>query len=355
MDLKKKIKYSMNPRSALILKKAILSLFLLLGGERMGWRAWRDQGLVLSFHGVVPDDSVFHAYPYHNFIPVSVFKRQIDFLRGNCHMMSLREMAIRVKRNETLPRRSVAVTFDDGYRNNLYLAAPILEKNSIPATFFISTGFLGRENMLPAEELKLYLYYSADARVLFSKYTQKNPASFKANEPLSLWVRDAVHLFKTMEEKASQSLMTSIKTLAHMPAKNLLPFEFLGQTDVKKLSSISGFDIGGHTVNHCILSRVSKHRAAEEILKNKSDLEMLTGRRVDLFAYPNGCPGDFTSRDQELLKQAGFLFACTQSPGYLSPRSSFYALPRFDIGQGHSGVIFRAYVSGVIPQLRGMG
>ena len=95
----------------------------------------------------------------------------------------------------------------------------------------------------------------------------------------------------------------------------------------------AGMQIGAHTVSHPILARLDEAEARREIVRSKDDLESITGRPVSLFAYPNGRPGrDYTARDVELARGAGFGCAVSTSPGAVRaaryPDLSFQ-LPRF--------------------------
>ena len=83
-------------------------------------------------------------------------------------------------------------------------------------------------------------------------------------------------------------------------------------------------------------------------------LESWVKRPVELFAYPNGGIGDFSQREAGFLRKVGFVLGCTQVPGYASSTSDPFALPRFDIGQGHTPRVFKAYVSGFLPRLKGV-
>jgi peptidoglycan/xylan/chitin deacetylase (PgdA/CDA1 family) len=100
-------------------------------------------------------------------------------------------------------------------------------------------------------------------------------------------------------------------------------------TQVKELSDL-GFDIGGHTVSHPILRVLSSDEAEREIREGKGQLERITGRPLDVFAYPNGRPGeDYGPEHAAMVRELGFTLAVSTRRGVCSPRADRWQLPRF--------------------------
>jgi hypothetical protein len=98
---------------------------------------------------------------------------------------------------------------------------------------------------------------------------------------------------------------------------------------IKRLHD-AGMEIGGHTINHPILMKVSDEEAQAEIVGNKRTLEEITGAPVTLFAYPNGQPGrDYGPQHTRLVREAGFAAAVSSIGGVAHRSSDLYQLPRF--------------------------
>ena len=98
--------------------------------------------LVLCYHRVNDD-----AHPFFTGIPVALFRRQMEALRRHFTVLPLAELAERARRKD-LPRNGVAVTFDDGYRDNYTNAFPVLRDLGLPATIFLTTDSLDRNALL---------------------------------------------------------------------------------------------------------------------------------------------------------------------------------------------------------------
>ena len=98
-----------------------------------------------------------------------------------------------------------------------------------------------------------------------------------------------------------------------------------------------GFEIGAHTVSHPILRELSDADAAHEIQTSRAQLQAITGQQVEMFAYPNGRPGeDYDLRHTAMVEQAGFIGAVSTIPGAASKDDDLYQIPRFTPWHGAS-------------------
>lgn len=100
----------------------------------------RNAAVIVAFHRIQervdPDDGLT--------ISARMFERHCRFFRRHFRVVSLRDIVEKLERGQRL-NRELAVTFDDGYRDNFEIAAPVLEKLSMPATFFIVTQWMGTD------------------------------------------------------------------------------------------------------------------------------------------------------------------------------------------------------------------
>src|SRR6185503_13642721 len=92
---------------------------------------------ILTYHRVNDDGD-----PFFSALPTAVFERQMRHVARNYRVLPLEDLVERLQRGG-LPRNTLAITFDDGYRDNLTHAAPILSRLGLPATIFLATGFIG--------------------------------------------------------------------------------------------------------------------------------------------------------------------------------------------------------------------
>jgi peptidoglycan/xylan/chitin deacetylase (PgdA/CDA1 family) len=250
------------------------------------------------------------------------FLRQVRALASAMHVLPLDEAVVRLRAG-TLPACAAAVTFDDGYADNAEVARPILERVGVPATFFVATSFVDggtmwndvvidavertRRRTVDASELGLG-HADLDGTAARAAAVRRFLVALKHRAPAQR-AADVARLSALLEVDAPARLMMSRAQVVALAA--------------------AGFGIGAHTRTHPILSSLGEAAAADEIAGSRRDLEGWLGRRVTLFAYPNGRPGeDFGEREVGLVEQAGFEAAFSTRHGLADRDSPAYALPR---------------------------
>lgn len=251
------------------------------------------------------------------------FERQLQGLVGNFNVLSLPEAIVRL-RSQSLPARAACVTFDDGYADNATVALPILQRWGVPATFFISTGFLDGGCMWNDALIEA---------VRLASGAQLDLTSAELGCPS----------IATMKERrlVAQRLITTLKYIPPVErdrqvqvvvesASAVIPNNLMMRSDQVRLLSDAGMTIGAHTVTHPILTTLGYAAARKECADGKDQLEALTGSRVSYFAYPNGKPGqDFNFEHVQIVKDLGFTAALSTTWGAATISSDPYQLPRF--------------------------
>jgi len=266
---------------------------------------------VLCFHRVNDDRD-----PFFPAMPTAVFERQMAYVARAYRVVGLDEMLDRTDRGE-LPGNALVVTFDDGYRDNLTHAAPILARHRIAATVFLSTGFIGTA-AVPWFDRVAGAFKTATAGAFASPWGAVLPLGSQAERLAAL---DATlgHLKRLPHEQLERTAdAIAAELAAAAPAKNAM----LGWDDVHALRGL-GCAIGAHTVTHPILSRMSPAGAADEIARSRRMVEAGCGVAPRAFAYPNGQPDDYSSTTMRLAREAGFDAAVTTRfglNGRLTPR-----------------------------------
>ncbi len=217
--------------------------------------------------------------------------------------------------------KKAVVTFDDGYADNLHTALPILQELGIPATFFISTGFIGTEYLYPPDALDAY--FSTEPPTAASQGLQ---------ELVSLGYWKALEKLAETEEDAYWQLLGELSALVRSSV--------LGQDPLrrpmtgKELSDLAGFPgvtIGPHTVTHRRLSSLSPEENSGEFARSISWLE---GQGLDtgkFFAYPYGQQPDMTHSASIAMRELGFE-PLTTLP-VLVNRSSIFWLRRWGLSR----------------------
>ena len=292
-----------------LMANALPHLLLTQGKQRLS---------ILIFHRVLAQRDFMRP----NEPTTGEFEWMMRMLRDNFNPLSLVD-ALEKLQSGTLPGKAVCVTFDDGYADNQQYALPLLEKYGIPATVFVSTGFLNGGRMWNDSVIEAVRHWNGAVLDLqdINLGCHRIETESQREQVAQGLLREIKHL--SLEERSE--LVTHIVSQVEGLPGDLM----MTDTQVQSLSK-AGVAIGAHTVNHPILGSVSIDNARQEVLGSKAYLENLLQKDVDLFAYPNGFPGrDYDRQHRDLVKSLGFKAAVSTHWGVSVKQSDMYQLPRF--------------------------
>lgn len=304
----------------------------LLSAPGINLLAARHAGLstCLNYHRITADVYGPESFNPNIYLSVHVgaFEEQIRYLSENYLCLTVPD-AVRLLRVGKLPSGSVTITFDDGYRDNLTLALPILEKYGVPATVFITTGFLDRSAALWWEEQAFILERISSLKFEWQdKQFNWELTSRKQKEEAAAELRTT---FKRLNSGSQNELMDLLRSACS--ERFSYDSEVLTYSELCTLDQHPLITIGAHTLTHPVLSRVSKEQVRHELLGSRSILEQILGHPVDLFAYPIGGKDHASVREFQLAEECGFVAALTSRPGHFQSghRDYPFSLPRIPV------------------------
>lgn len=250
------------------------------------------------------------------------FRGQMRVLARYFRPLDLVE-GLRRLRAGTLPSRAVAVTFDDGYMDNVQVALPILREQRIPATFFIATAYLDGGRMWNDTVIE------AVRRLVPGEHVFRHAGLEVISVPNSLDRRSLVlTLLNTIKHRPQDERQRAADRLAELTDR-VLPRDLMMRREDVRLLTEAGMNVGGHTRTHPILSGLTPAGAEQEIADGLDDLAEIIGRRPTLFAYPNGRRGlDYGDREVELLRRIGVEAAFVTNRGVMTHKSDTLQAPR---------------------------
>ena len=192
------------------------------------------------------------------------FRIQIKFLKENFRVVPLTQLVQEVSVRK-VQNQSMAITFDDGYADNLYNALPVLEEFKIPATIFLTAGYVGQNKDF---------------------YWDKETPS---------------------ESRGRPAIIDEAKSLANSRL----------------------IELGSHTLNHLKLATLPENEQSRELVESKKTLEKMLAKPFSSFAYPFGDKKSFSKKTVALVKKTGYHYACANTHERVTNKSDIFALPRF--------------------------
>jgi peptidoglycan/xylan/chitin deacetylase (PgdA/CDA1 family) len=247
--------------------------------------------------------------PFMPSLPTAVFAARMAHIARHYRVLTVEELAVGLREGQ-VPRNALAITFDDGYRDNLTHAAPILNRLALPATIFLVTGHIDTPRALWFDQLAMAFKTATARRLELADGRLLSLATVA--ERLAGLDTALGHLKQLPDDERSTSVERLIAALHPNPErpKRLM----LSWDEVGALRGL-GFSIGAHTVTHPILSRLTPDHARHEIHSSKATIEKALGAPVRAFAYPNGGPNDYNEAVTRLVREAGFACAVTTRRG----------------------------------------
>jgi peptidoglycan/xylan/chitin deacetylase (PgdA/CDA1 family) len=300
----------------------------------------RGRVAVLVYHRVachVPDPHRLCVAPGH-------FARQLAHLAKHYHVLDLSELEAGLAAGR-LPRRAVAITFDDGYVDNLWHAKPLLEEHKLPATLFVISGSVGQHGELLSDELERILLASPRLPRSLTLWIDKRKCSWDlADEPAqpAPWTmsegasptsrhacfRELHRHLQPLSHNERVQLLTALAQWAGVPPPGRNDRRPMNRAELQDLMRGGLFSIGAHTVHHVLLAARPLAEQRQEIFQCRTQLEEMFGLRPTAFAYPYGGPDAQTPETAALVREAGFSLGFANIRGLVGPGSDPFMLPR---------------------------
>lgn len=292
-------------------KKELLSQWLNRTGllkASLALRGPHSQRLhVLAYHRVfeVNDEDRFPCDPELVSASPQEFALQMAFVKEHFHVLRLSELVQIVERRETLPPRSLLITFDDGHLDNYTHAYPILRSLGLPAAIFLSTGYVGTQGQFWFDRIATLLYYAPPGwhRVpgLESEIHVGDIISRRAATEQVLG-----HAKRLPNARRLALVQTLEQQLApHVPCGRALPSAALSWDQVREMAA-GGIEFGSHCVTHPVMSTLDDESLRFEMAHSRETIRSETGQAADVIAYPVGREYAFDQRVAPLARSCGY-------------------------------------------------
>lgn len=295
---------------------------------------------ILMYHSICRDSHVQWIAP-RNRISLRQFERHMQFLKRERNVLPLNEFLEGLARGRRFPRGTVLLTFDDGYRDNLELAAPILEAHRLPAIFYLATGYVDRGENQWADELYVAL-----------RSRRRNSLRLSPGLEFDLRSRQGCdRAYRALSSRMIVAGCDARRTLLGQIREQLEPSDTsprrtLSWNEAREIEgSQDNLRLGIHTSDHLDLTAMAPEAAVAEIRRSMRDFETHLGRPPEHFSFPY-CRSSIELREQ--LSGLGLQSAMTTEGVVCSPTDP-YGLPRVEAPHGLG--LLGYWTSGAHPAL----
>lgn len=289
------------------------------------------------------------------------FEAQLAVLKKTGNVISLDQMVARLQ-NNTLTHDSIAITFDDGYLDNFTNAVPLLKKYDLPATFFITSKQQTNSDFFWWDELEYIFLFTKNLPKHFEMVINETliksdlqTESFLSESLINLHERwngckqtpptERAKLFykvwdtlKPLPATQQSAYLEKIRTWSQSSMPGDSPYKVMSPEQYAMLSKHELFTIGAHTQTHIALGFHDYETQKKEIAGNRSDLENVINKNVDLLAYPYG---NYNHITQNISAECGFKAAFTTEPQPIANFKEPYRSGRFKVENDNDKIFKR--------------
>ena len=275
---------------------------------------------VFMYHSVHPDAGTGWG-PWAYAVTPETFERHLDWITDRYDVRPLTDIVASCRAGSPPTEPTAAITFDDGFRDNLTEALPLLERYDVPATVYVAGTYLDGQSPY---EYRLAAKLRDASRVAVDVDGRRVDRELTDDESRRAAYEELRRDLKFERRDTRERVVSAVDGVAESaPA-------MLTSAELRDLAASPLVDIGAHGYEHVPLSRLDEGPLREDIARSQSTLEAALGESVALFSYPYG---NLSERVTTAVRAAGFEAAVTTVPRRL-PASrvaeSRFELPRYD-------------------------
>jgi len=278
-----------------------------------------------------------------------LFESQMEYLAGNCNLISIHELIDHLRENRKFEKNSVAVTFDGGYSDIYYTAKKVLEDYQIPVTVFAHTANIsGETEKFWWDELEDLIVANTDRQNLDIRIEGENYSFSLVNQHSRFYAYEKLYeLLKDMSPEQQKDIIEQIKEQLEFKPAEVDNHRLMDKNEISKLSKNQLFSIGGHGHSGATIYSIEKEKKNEEIIKNKRILEKVTDSEIEYFSYPlhRYLTRQENEETQQILKDCGFKAAFGHNYGVVTCEELDYLfdIPRIKAGNFHPFTFYQLF------------
>ncbi|HEY0161749.1 MAG TPA: polysaccharide deacetylase family protein [Edaphobacter sp.] len=229
------------------------------------------------------------------------FDMQLKYFKRYFNVVAGEELEDLVSGRTPLRHTHIAVTFDDGYRNDYTTSFPVLKANNCRGTFFLVPEYVGTATIPWWDEIAYLVRNSPKQQITLQTPV---PVTISLGGDREQAIRAVLRHYKRPDNHDSERLMNELREQAgcSLPATDR---RFITWEEAREMQE-AGMQIGSHTQTHGILGQMSAEKQEWELRESRSNIEANIGRPVRSLAYPVGIHGAFTETTEKIADSLGY-------------------------------------------------
>lgn len=298
---------------------------------------------ILAYHRILDDNPDTFLFDEALISANSTsFRQQMEFAKKNFNVLSFADLLRVEQEGQAWPERALIVTFDDGYRDGYTHAFPILKELEIPATIFLTVGYMEKTHLfwwdLVAYGVKKTVHHDLEIPAISS-----HPLSLRTPVERRRAIDSILRHLKSVPEQEKQEFLQQFPAVTGVEIPDdLAAGMHLVWSEIQEMSA-SNIEFGSHTVTHPILENIGADQLEYEIGESKRTIEREIGKEISAFAYPEGYRCHFNSTVQATVARHDYGYAVAYEEGLACcGEQTRYALPRIHVEHENSLNLFRA-------------
>lgn len=287
-------------------------------------RPFQRGSLVLMYHRITEP-----GYdPWDLAVSPENFEQQLQILTRLKKVVQLDELVDRFQKSDSR-EHTIALSFDDGYVDNYSVARPLLEQYNIPATFFITTGMIGKAREYWWDELERVIVQNKDIPKSSTFTVNEKTFAYPGQEQQNL---DGLYMelwgwLLPMNDQSQQVALQALRNWKGIGEEPRSNYRCMNEGQLKELSRNKLFSLQVHTITHPALAHHAEDILEREMTGSKQWLEQLSGQEASIVAYPYGNYNELTMR----VAARHFKAAFTTEPKVIGNKSRSHSLGRFQV------------------------
>ena len=287
---------------------------------------------ILCYHGVTKEKSDGIENYSQKHIHYETFKKQLNIIKNSYQVISMNDVIQIYKKKIKIKDKLLAITFDDGFKNNIEVAAPILDNYNFEATFYVTSGLINTNNLFWVDQLEnsINSFEGDHIKIMikgeaseFSTKSKKN--KIETLNKIKIYCKNSMN----SEKNRIVDFLNKISFSDHTNTRGVQNYNLMNWSDIKTINESNNFVIGGHSLKHDLFSKIELESDLKYDIKLSIELiQKKLGQKVIHYSYPEGQNIHFNKKVIEILKSNKILCCPSAIDGINKGSEDLFTLKR---------------------------